>query len=61
MPVLFKYMAMPQVETALYPFLSPVMIHWFVILKLLKRQCKSCRNSNKNSNWLTLAFQRLGD
>lgn len=50
MPVLFKYMAMPQVETALYPFLSPVMIHWFVILKLLKRQCKSCCNSNKNSN-----------
>lgn len=44
----------------LYSLLSPVMIHWFVILELLKCQCNSCFNSNKNSNLPALAFQRLG-
>jgi len=44
MPFGFHYMAMPQVETALYSFLSPVMTHWFIILELLKCQWKSCCN-----------------
>lgn len=44
----------------LYSLLSPVMIHWFVILELLKCQHNSCFNSSKKSNLPALAFQRLG-